>query len=113
VNTLPKRNENHRELSIKGKNRDMRRPIAILGLSGVVALAIAFFSHSRTRSLPSAQAPEATPTSLAEEHPVPTPPPDSAAAKAKPTETRPTTNLLVRLYRGEELPPLTREQVEA
>jgi hypothetical protein len=90
----------------------MRRTTAIVALSGALVLAFVLFEHSRPKALPPPQ-PEAASTDQAKERPLPPPRPASDAAKAEPAEPQPTTNLLVRLYRGEEMPPLRPEQVQA
>jgi len=100
--------------TVHSDDKDMRRITAILALSGALALGLAFvlFERSRPNALPPPE-PEAASIDQAKEPPLPPPSPASDAAKAEPTEPQPTTNLLVRLYRGEEMPPLRPEQLEA
>lgn len=94
-------------------DRNMRRTTVILTLAGALLLVFVFLQHSRPGALPSSADAELTSRDVAKEGPLPAARLVSEAAAPPPAEMQPTTNCLLRLYRGEEVPPLRPEQVAA
>jgi tetratricopeptide (TPR) repeat protein len=91
----------------------MRQITAIVLLSGAIVLTILVFERSRTKPLASSQRTEANETYRAKKQPLPAPQADSGTAMPEPAQAPPPTNLLTRMARGEEIPHLRPEQLEA
>src|SRR5690348_2027670 len=90
----------------------MRRTVAIAVVSGALLLACVLWPRSRPQAPSSGEAEPAS-AEVAKEQPLPVSRPVTDAALPQPPETQPGTNLLLRLYRGEQMPPLRLEQVAA
>ena len=91
----------------------MRRTTVILTLAGALLLVLVLLHLSRPSALPPSPDAELASADVVKERPLPAARLAPEAAAPQPVELQPTTNLLLRLYRGEEIPPLRPDQVAA